>query len=762
MATAEFEYVPVTSQKQDPAWKHCEMFSNGDKVQLKCVYCGKCFRGGGIHRIKEHLAGHKGNAATCLSVPPDVRAMMQESLDGLLLRKRKKPNHGDNVANDSNGDHSYSNSVLAGGNMENSGNQSDGFVNDGLHLTVMSGDDRHPGLSVMTEKRRRGRPKSTSVNARGGASQAFVITNNPGVERVNDQLYTAISRFLYDIGAPLDAVNSVYFKPMVEAIASSGPVVVTPSYHDLRGWVLKTMVEEVKNDVQKVTVEWGRTGCSVLVDESNTENGRVFLSFMVSSPEGTTFLKFVDATSAINSPDNLHELLKQAVEEVGVSHVVQVIINGREDHYIDARKRLMETFPTLYCLSCSACCLDSILEDFGKLVWINDIIAKAKSITRFVYNHSVVLNMMRRYTFGNDVIGVGVTRKGTDFTTLMRMVDLKHGLQAMVTSQEWLDSPYSRQPEGEAMLDVITDKSFWSSCELIIKLTSPLLRVSRILSRKKRPATGYILAGMYLAKEAIKRELVNRNEYMVFWNIIDSRWKQQWDYPLHAAGFFLNPKFFYSCQGEILSKMQSRVFDCVERLVSDTSVQDKIAKELISYKNAAGDFGRNMAVRARDTINPAEWWSTYGGSCPNLAHLAIRILSQTCSSSGAIRDCPIPFERVYDVKNYLEQQRLRDLLFVQYNLRLRQREYEEKEEDIMDHFSTHGVKKGVEEWISGRDGEYEGSHWVLLDQVSGNPLPPGSLNDEVEELNGGFDDYEIFDSMIERDVTVEGTQQKEI
>lgn len=66
----------------------------------------------------------------------------------------------------------------------------------------------------------------------------------------------------------------------------------------------------------------------------------------------------------------------------------------------------------------------------------------------------------------------------------------------------------------------------------------------------------------------------------------------------------------------------------------------------------------------------AEWWSTYGGSCPNLARLATRIQSQTCSSLADTRN-QIPFERIYDTRNCLERQRLIDLVFVQYNLRLK-------------------------------------------------------------------------------------------
>jgi hypothetical protein len=68
----------------------------------------------------------------------------------------------------------------------------------------------------------------------------------------------------------------------------------------------------------------------------------------------------------------------------------------------------------------------------------------------------------------------------------------------------------------------------------------------------------------------------------------------------------------------------------------------------------------------------AEWWYTYGGACPNLTRLAVRILSQTCAK-GCDRT-HIPFEQIHDQRmNNFERQRMRHLTFVQCNLRLQHR-----------------------------------------------------------------------------------------
>ncbi|KAJ7964543.1 HAT transposon superfamily [Quillaja saponaria] len=743
------EPVPITPQKHDPAWKHCQMFKNGERMQLKCIYCGKMFKGGGIHRIKEHLAGQKGNASTCLCVPNDIRVQMQQSLDGVVVKKRKKQKIEEEVMNIT--PIASDVHLIANQDVENTEIQLIGVPNaveTNSSLLVNSEDvvDR----SIQRRKRGTGKnPTSNSANIDGVSINGTALALCS--KKVDNQVHMAIGRFLYDIGAPLDAVNSVYFQQMIAAIVSGGSGVVPPSYHDLRGWVLKDSFEEVRNDIDKCKETWFRTGCSVLVDQWSTETGRTFLSFFAYCPERTVFLKSLDASEIINSWEDLYELLKQVVEEVGVEHVLQVISPGEEQYFV-AGRRLADTIPTLYWTPCAARTVDLVLEDFGNLEWISTVIEQARCITSFVYNHSVVLNMVRRYTFGNDIVEPAFSHFATNFATLKQMVDLKHNLQAMVTSQEWMDCLYAKKKGGLEMLDYVSNQTFWSSCELIVRLTIPLLQVLRIVGSNKRPAMGYVYAGIYRAKETIKKELVKREDYMVYWNIMDHRWEQLWHHPLHAAGFYLNPKFFYSIQGDIHSKILSGMFDCIERLVSDTKVQDKIIKEINSYKTAAGDFGRKMAVRARDSLLPAEWWSTYGGGCPNLTRLAIRILTQTCSSMGCKRN-KIPFEQIHNTRNYVERQRLSDLVFVHYNLRLREKVGTSKEQDFIDPISFEGISL-VEDWVRAKDmymEDYGNSDWMALDRCSINSMLIRPPKDETEDLGEGFDDYEIFSCMKDGD-----------
>ncbi|CAK9135645.1 unnamed protein product [Ilex paraguariensis] len=738
------EPVEVNSQKHDPAWKHCQMFKNGDRVQLKCVYCGKLFKGGGIHRIKEHLAGQKGNASSCLRVLPDVRLLMQESLNGVVMKRRKKQKLAEEISNFNVGT-----------------NEVEPFINQcGLNtevelLPVPDTLEQNSNLLVNREEgtsnKTGGRKKKGRARKGSGSTNpsAAAVNSNMAVvasKKANNQVLMAIGRFFYDAGVPLDAVNSVHFQSMVDTIASHGVGVVAPSYHDLRSWILKNSVEEVRQEVDQGMGTWSKSGCTVLVDEQISEKGRTLTNFLVYCPEGPMFLRSVDISDITNSIDDLYELLKEIVEEVGVRNVLQVITNN-EERYIVAGKRLTDIFPTVFWTPCAARCIDLMLDDFRKLGWITAILKQARSVSRFIYNHSIVLNMMRRYTYGVDLIDLGVTHIVTDFTTLKRMVSTKHNLQSMVTSEEWMESPYSKKPEGLAMLDHISSQSFWSMCTLITRLTDPLLRLLRIVRSEKRPAMGYVYGGICRAKETIKKELVNKKDYMVYWNIIDHRWEPLQRHPLHAAGFYLNPKFFYNTEGDVHLHIRSLVYDCVEKLVPDPKIQDKIVKETTSYHNAAGDFGRKMARRAIDTLLPAEWWATYGGGCPSLARLAIRILSQTCSLIGC-KPSQIPVEQINETKNCLEHQRLNDLVFVQYNLRLRQMFRKNKEQDAVDPISYNNINI-VEDWVTEElcSEDYGSSDWMSVDPPLGNITLLGPQIDDIEALGASFDDYEIFDSV---------------
>ena len=132
----------------------------------------------------------------------------------------------------------------------------------------------------------------------------------------------------------------------------------------------------------------------------------------------------------------------------------------------------------------------------------------------------------------------------------------------------------------------------------------------------------------------------------------------------------------------------------------------------------------------------AQWWEAFGGQCPELQRFAIRILSQTCSASGCERNWSV-FERIHTKKrNRLEQKRLNDLVFVQYNLRLRRNQLLNKRPDSdpivledIDPTSDWVVESRLPEFDPDEDlDEIDVGDPLQRVQLNADPNPPASVS----------------------------------
>ncbi|KAI3517703.1 hypothetical protein L1887_16920 [Cichorium endivia] len=81
-------------------------------------------------------------------------------------------------------------------------------------------------------------------------------------------------------------------------------------------------------------------------------------------------------------------------------------------------------------------------------------------------------------------------------------------------------------------------------------------------------------------------------------------------------------------------------------------------------------FGCNLAKEAIDAVSPGIWWEQYGDSAPTLQRVAMRILSQVCSSCTFERHWSM-FQQIHSEKrNKIDKQTLNDIAYIHYNLKL--------------------------------------------------------------------------------------------
>lgn len=91
----------------------------------------------------------------------------------------------------------------------------------------------------------------------------------------------AMARWLYDCCISINAMNSTYYQPMIDAIASVGLDYKGPTYHAVRTKLLQDMKKEVQLLVDECRNFWTKTGCTIMAKGWQDERNRQLISFLV-------------------------------------------------------------------------------------------------------------------------------------------------------------------------------------------------------------------------------------------------------------------------------------------------------------------------------------------------------------------------------------------------------------------------------------------------------------------------------------------------
>ncbi|XP_038690022.1 uncharacterized protein LOC119988871 isoform X2 [Tripterygium wilfordii] len=705
----------------DPGWAHGTMV-NGGRQKIKCKYCHKIILGGGISRLKQHLAGERGNVVPCEQVPEEVKVQMQQHLGFKVLEKLKRQK----------GSESSKKPYISYFQGSEEEEEEDGVgqiqkAASAQYSTSRRGKVVLEGASSRTKRRKKQNPSSATHFVTPPMHQNFA--SQESIEHAD----LAVARFMYDAGIPFTAANSCYFQKMADAIAAVGPGYKMPSYHSLRGKLLNRSVQDAGEYSKELRKSWEVTGCSVLADRWMDVTGRTVINFLIYCPKGTTFLKSVDASDLTNSVEGLLDLFDTVVEEVGVKNIVNFVTDISPD-YKTAGKLLMEKYKTFFCSTCGAQCISFMLEEFEKIKDVKDVLGKAKKVTQLAYNNAWILTLIRKKAGEKEIIQLASRRFASIFLSLQNILSMKDNLHYTFTSAYWLQSSLSKQRVGLEVAEIIVDPWFWSNCDKILKIVEPLLSVLHLMDSEERPSVGHIYNAMEKAKQSIIRTFNNsESEFLPYLKIIDDIWQEEFQSPLHAAACYLNPSVFYDPSFSFNKVIHKGLLDCIETLEPDLSAQVTITSHIKFYEEAAGDFGRPVALRGRESLAPATWWSLYASDYPHLQRLAVRVLSQTCSITPCKRNWST-FERIYSkTRNRLEHQRLNDLIFVHYNLHLQERQADTAKvrcaRETCDPICLEAADAGIGDWVEDFRADTEDEHPSSL-----GVMAPGDRNLLSQEM----------------------------
>ncbi|XP_065626362.1 uncharacterized protein LOC136066252 [Quercus suber] len=353
-----------------------------------------------------------------------------------------------------------------------------------------------------------GLPKKLVLGKRNGTKLVdnyFAPRTTPGAqpglksvfqskERVR-QANMAIARFMYDNCIPFNVVNSVYYQMMIDVVVVAGPGYKGPSYHAVRVPLLRDNKKEVQLLVKSQRRHWAEVGCTLMADGWTDTRHRSLINFLVYCPRGMVFLKSVDASDIVKNTKNLFKLFDEVVT-----------------------------------------------WDMGDMPHVERLKNRATKVTVFIYNHVALIAWLRKRPGWTDIVRAGATRFATTFLSFGSLHVHKHNLQALVTSKFFVDNRLARESKTKEVVSIILDNSFWDNINVLVKISSPLLRLLRIVDSYQRPAIAYVYKSMHRARLGIKKIFrMKKHLYKPYTSIIKNRWDKHLRKDLHAAAYWLNP-----------------------------------------------------------------------------------------------------------------------------------------------------------------------------------------------------------------------------
>jgi hypothetical protein len=332
------------------------------------------------------------------------------------------------------------------------------------------------------------------------------------------------------------------------------------------------------------------------------------MNIVVHSAHGVIFLDSVDCSGERKDGKYIFELVDKWIDEIGEEHVVQVVtdnasVNTTPSSLLRAKR------PSIFWNGCATHCLDLMLEDLGKLELVEQTIYVEKHVTIFLYAHTRVLDLMRKF-LQKDLVRSGITRFATAYLNLKSLLDNKKELGRLFRSDELNELGYLKKGKGNKANKVVKSENFWKNVDMVVNLFEPLANVLRRMDSDV-PSIGFFHGLMLEAKKEISERFdSNESRYKVAWDIIDKRWDSKLKTPLHLAGYYLNPYFYYPKKSEIEhdGSFRAAVITCVTKMVDDEATQDNIIEELNVYQDQQMSFGHGIAIRQRrnKNFNPGE------------------------------------------------------------------------------------------------------------------------------------------------------------
>ena len=181
---------------------------------------------------------------------------------------------------------------------------------------------------------------------------------------------------------------------MIRKVIVAGPSFQPLGYNKMRTTLLDRGVSKMEGVMEGLKKSWVDYGCSIVMDGWTNIQQRPLLNIIIASPSGPYFLRATDCTRKMKDAAYQYEELKDAIEEIGPTNVVQVITDAALVCRF-AGLMIQSRYKHLFWTPCCVHALNNALKDIGKISWITRIILDAREVQMFICNHHASLAIYR-------------------------------------------------------------------------------------------------------------------------------------------------------------------------------------------------------------------------------------------------------------------------------------------------------------------------------------------------------------------------------
>ncbi|KAJ9535508.1 LOW QUALITY PROTEIN: hypothetical protein OSB04_un001364 [Centaurea solstitialis] len=522
-------------------------------------------------------------------------------------------------------------------------------------------------------------------------------------------------------GIPFNVLRSPHFIEMCNKKAPDGYKPL--SSEKARTVLLDECFRDVEKELNLFKDTWLSQGLSIVSDGWSNVKHNPLINVLAVNSRDAMFMYANDFSRVEKTGVAIANFLQGAIETVGASNVLQVVTDNAANCKATG-KEIEKVYKHIFWSPCCVHTLNLIFKDLAKgLYWLPDTYKKGKRIVKYFLHHSHILAIFHENS-NLELLKVAKTRFASHYILLKVAKTRLATTISLNTCREWVKvGDENTRKTKQVVVDSIRSDEFWEDVKSIIAITKPIFLMIKFCDSEGPNKIGEVYEKMDNSLGEIK-DVMKDNQYSDYYDRIERIVLERWEkmtIPLHCLGFALNPRFYDKHYIEKLApggiprkapnldiEVVKGVMQAFER-ISESKEEGRLLREqFAAFHNKRGLFSMVQSQMDAVTMDPIDWWSTYGRlMVPKPANLQRLLRSSTSPERNWSTH-----SYIHNVKtNRLNCKRADKLVFIHSNIRLISHFLEAYQSGPLNNRDVHPKST----FLEGSSSRFEEMQWKDLD-----------------------------------------------